>query len=289
MTSLAVFFTTSPAAFLSATLLLGLIVGSFLNVVIHRLPIMLERNWRRQCEELAGRPPAPSEPYNLLQPRSRCPACGHRITALENIPLLSFALLKGKCAACGARISWRYPLVELATGVLSAAVAWHFGPTLATVGALVLTWALIALTFIDYDHQLLPDNLTLPLLWLGLVFNVGAVYAPLAAAVIGAIAGYVSLWLVYQLFKLVTGREGMGYGDFKLYAALGAWLGWQQLPLIILLSSFLGAIVGLAGILVLGRDRSVPIPFGPFLCVAGWIALLWGDAVTRSYIQFARF
>lgn len=289
MNSLTALFTAYPLALPLAALLLGLVVGSFLNVVIHRLPIMLERAWRRQCAELRGDALPAEERYNLLVPRSRCPACGHGITALENIPVLSFLLLKGKCAACGARISFRYPAVEAATGLLSAAVAWHFGPTAALLGALLLTWALIALTFIDYDHQLLPDNLTLPLLWLGLAFNLSATYVPLRSAVIGALAGYLSLWLVYQLFRLLTGREGMGYGDFKLFAALGAWLGWQQLPLIILLASFAGAVVGLAGILILGRDRSVPIPFGPFLCVAGWVALLWGDLITRSYLQIARF
>lgn len=289
MSSLATLFEAYPAALPLTGLLLGLIVGSFLNVVIHRLPIMLEDSWRRQCDELAGKSPPPGARYNLLVPRSQCPACGHRISALENIPILSFVLLRGKCAGCGKRIPRRYPIVELVTGVLSAVVAWHFGPSAAAAGALLLTWALIALTVIDYDHQLLPDNITLPLLWLGLAFNLGGVYVPIASAVIGAMAGYLSLWLVYQLFKLVTGREGMGYGDFKLYAALGAWLGWQQLPLIILLSSFVGAIVGLAGILVMGRDRSIPIPFGPFLCVAGWIALLWGEEITRGYLQFARF
>ncbi|HEX7045631.1 MAG TPA: A24 family peptidase [Burkholderiales bacterium] len=282
-------FAEYPAALPLAAFVLGLVVGSFLNVVIHRLPIMLERSWRAQCAELAGRTAEPQAPYNLIVPRSQCPACGRRITALENVPLLSFLFLRGRCAGCGGAISWRYPAVEAATGLLSAAVAWHFGPTLAAAGALLLTWALIALTFIDYDHQLLPDNLTLPLLWLGLAFNLGGVYAPLPAAVIGAIAGYGSLWLVYQLYRLLTGREGMGYGDFKLYAALGAWLGWQQLPLVILLASFVGAAVGLLGILLLRRDRSVPIPFGPFLCAAGWIALLWGDTLTRGYLQLARF
>src|SRR3990172_1765679 len=288
MTSLAQYFAANSYVFLLFVSLLGLIVGSFLNVVIHRLPIMLERTWRRQCDELAGKSPAVDESYNLLVPRSQCPACGHAISAGENIPLISFALLQGKCRGCGKRISWRYPAVELATGLLSAGIAWHFGFGLATAGALMLTWTLIALSVIDYDHQLLPDNITLPLMWLGLLFNLSGVYVSIGSAVIGAMAGYLSLWTVYQLFKLVTGREGMGFGDFKLLAAFGAWLGWQQLPLIILLSSFVGAIVGLGGILLLGRGRSVPIPFGPFLCLAGWVALLWGDAITRSYLQFAR-
>jgi len=288
MNPLAPFFAAYPGALLLAGLVLGLIVGSFLNVVIHRLPVMLERTWRQQCDELAGKTPPPGERYNLVVPRSRCPACGHRISALENIPLVSFALLKGRCAGCGAPISWRYPVVELLTGVLSAVAAWRFGWTAAMAGALLFTWALIALSFIDYDQQLLPDNITLPLLWLGFMFNLGGTYVAITSAVVGAIAGYLSLWLVYQLFKLISGREGMGYGDFKLFAAMGAWLGWQQLPLVILLSSFVGAIVGLAGILLMGRDRGVPIPFGPFLCAAGWIALLWGDEITRAYLQFVR-
>jgi leader peptidase (prepilin peptidase) / N-methyltransferase len=289
MTSFAPFFAGYPAALPVTVLLLGLVVGSFLNVVIHRVPIMLERTWRRQCDELAGKSPAAAETYNLLTPRSQCPNCGHRISALENIPLLSFALLRGKCRGCSKPISWRYPLVELVTGLLSAVVALRFGFTVAGVGALLLTWALIALTVIDYDHQLLPDDITLPLVWLGLLFNLADTYVPVGSAVIGAIAGYLSLWAVYQVFKLVTGREGMGFGDFKLFSVFGAWLGWQQLPLIILLSSFVGALIGLGGILLLGRDRSVPIPFGPFLCVAGWIALMWGDVITRGYLQFARF
>lgn len=268
---------------------LGLVVGSFLNVVIHRLPIMLERRWRAQCQELTGHPAEAAEPYNLVVPRSRCPRCGHRISALENIPLLSFAWLRGKCAGCAQPISWRYPSVELLSGLLSAVVAWHFGLSLAALGGLLLTWALIALSFIDYDHQLLPDDITLPVLWLGLAFNLGGIFVPVASAVIGALAGYLSLWLVYQGFRLLTGREGMGYGDFKLFAAFGAWLGWQQLPLIILLSSFVGALVGLGFILLQGRDRHLPIPFGPFLCLAGWVALLWGDTITRAYLQFARF
>jgi len=288
MTVLAQHLANNLLLYAIVVFLLGLLIGSFLNVVIHRLPVMLERTWRRQCDELTGTTPASEEPFNLVVPRSRCPACGHNISAVENIPLLSFIFLRGKCRSCGTSIPWRYPIVELATGLLSAVVAWHFGFTVAGGGALLLTWSLIALTVIDYDHQLLPDNITLPLVWLGLLFNLSATYASTGSAVIGAMAGYLSLWTVYQLFKLITGREGMGFGDFKLFAAFGAWLGWQQLPLIILLSSFVGAIVGLGGILIFGRDRGVPIPFGPFLCVAGWIALLWGDVITRSYLQFAR-
>ena len=281
-----------PPGFVIATLgLLGLLVGSFLNVVILRLPVMLERRWRAQCDELApdGAPHPAPERFDLMAPRSRCPQCGHRLTALENIPIASYLWLRGKCRACRKPISPRYPLVELATGLLSAAVAWRFGVTPTLAGALVLTWALIALSVIDSDHQLLPDDITLPLVWGGLAINLYGVYASLPAAVIGAIAGYVSLWLVYQLFKLITGREGMGYGDFKLFAAFGAWLGWQSLPLIILLSSFLGAVIGVSMILLLGRDRTLPIPFGPFLCGAGWVALMWGDSITRAYLQFMRF
>ena len=291
MNSLNTFFTSYPAAFPWIAGLFGLAIGSFLNVVIYRLPLMLERKWRDQCQEIlhpdrkTGDTP---ERFDLATPGSRCPHCGHAITALENIPVVSYLWLRGKCAACAKPISWRYPLVELLTGILTAAVAWHFGYGLAALAGMVLTWSLIALSFIDFDRQLLPDDITLPLLWAGLLLNVFAVFTPLSSAVIGAAGGYVFLWLVYQLFKLATGKEGMGYGDFKLFAALGAWLGWQSLPLIILLSSLVGAILGITFILFFGRDRQLPIPFGPFLCVAGWIALLWGDTLTRYYLQFAR-
>ncbi len=298
--SVTLFFGDYPAMFPLLASVLGLIIGSFLNVVIYRLPIMLDRKWREQCQELikAGRSSQEAHPskvsseeeaFNLIRPRSRCPHCGHPISALENIPVLSFLWLKGKCSACGQPISWRYPAVELLTAILSLAVAWRFGFGAAALGGLILTWSLIALAFIDYDRQLLPDDITLPLLWLGLLLNSFAVFTSLQSAVIGAVAGYASLWGVYQLFKLITGKEGMGYGDFKLFAALGAWLGWQNLPLVILLSSLLGALVGLAFILFFGRDRRLPIPFGPFLCFAGWIALLWGDHITRFYLQIARF
>jgi leader peptidase (prepilin peptidase)/N-methyltransferase len=288
---------SSPGAFAATAGLLGLFIGSFLNVVIYRLPVVLERRWRRQCDELSSdastsHPPPKAAPaaerFNLMVPRSRCPHCGHPISALENIPIVSYVWLRGKCSACGTQISHRYPLVEALTALASAFVAWHFGFTFAAAGALLLTWALIALTFIDFDHQLLPDDLTLPLLWLGLLINVTGLFAPLSSAVIGAAAGYLSLWLVYHGFRLLTGKEGMGYGDFKLFAVLGAWLGWQQLPLIILAASFVGAITGLAFILLFGRDRHLPIPFGPFLCVAGWIAMLWGEPLTRWYLQLAR-
>jgi leader peptidase (prepilin peptidase)/N-methyltransferase len=291
MTALQVFFGQYPAAFPVLAVLLGFVIGSFLNVVILRLPVMLERQWRQQCIELAGGT-GPAEParaaFNLVVPGSHCRHCGHRIGALENIPLLSFLWLKGKCAACRQPISWRYPAVELLTAVLSGIVAGHLGFGIAALAALALTWTLIALAFIDFDHQILPDDITLPLLWAGLLLNLSAVFASPTAAMIGAMAGYFFLWLVYHAFRLVTGKEGMGHGDFKLLAAFGAWLGWQQLPLIILLSSFLGAVVGIGVIVFFGRDRHLPIPFGPFLCLAGWIALLWGDALTRAYLQFAR-
>ncbi len=290
MNSLNAFFASYPAAFPWIAGLFGLAIGSFLNVVIYRLPLMLERKWRSQCQEILHpnkKPPAAPKRFDLVAPGSCCPHCGHAITALENIPVLSFLWLRGKCSACSKPISWRYPLVELLTGSLTAIVAWHFGYGLAALAGMALTWSLIALSFIDLDRQLLPDGITLPLLWAGLLLNVFAVLTPLSSAVIGATGGYVFLWLVYQLFKLATGKEGMGYGDFKLFAALGAWLGWQSLPLIILLSSLVGAILGIAFILFFGRDRQLPIPFGPFLCVAGWIALLWGETLTHYYLQFA--
>ena len=266
--------------------LLGLCVGSFLNVVIHRLPKMMEQDWQAQCAELRGEsPPDQGEALSLAKPRSRCPNCGHQITALENIPLVSYLLiLKGKCSGCGTRISPRYPITELLTGLLSAFAAWHFGPTIQTVGALALLWALIALSAIDLDTQLLPDSITLPLLWLGLAFNLWTTFADLPTAVIGAMAGYLSLWSVFWLFKLATGKEGMGYGDFKLLAALGAWLGWQMLPAIIILSSVVGAVVGIALIVAARHGRNVPIPFGPYLAAAGVIALFWGQRITQGYL-----
>lgn len=265
---------------------LGLCVGSFLNVVIHRLPKMMEQEWQAQCAELQGQPATePPERLTLAQPRSRCPNCGHRIGVLENIPLLSYLLiLRGKCSACGIRISPRYPIIEAATGLLSAWTAWHFGPTLLTAGALLLLWALIALSAIDLDTQLLPDAITLPLLWLGLLFNLWGVFTSLESAVIGAMAGYLALWSVFWLFKLATGKEGMGYGDFKLLAALGAWLGWQMLPAIILLSSVVGAVVGIALIALARHGRNIPIPFGPYLAAAGVIALFWGASLTQGYL-----
>ena len=246
---------------------------------------MLEREWAAQCAELRGEAPAKEEPYNLAVPRSRCPSCGHAITAAENIPVLSYFWLRGKCSNCRARISLRYPVVELVTGVLTALAAWHFGYGPAAIAAWFLLWMLIALTFIDVDTQLLPDSITLPLLWLGLLANAGGVFTDLRSAVIGAAAGYLALWSVYWLFKLVTGKEGMGFGDFKLLAAIGAWCGWQALPLTILLSSFIGAAVGIALMVFLRHGRSVPIPFGPYLGAAGIVALFWGPQITRQYLN----
>jgi leader peptidase (prepilin peptidase)/N-methyltransferase len=267
-------------------LALGLCIGSFLNVVIHRLPKMMEREWREQCAELAGKPAAPAAEgrYNLLVPRSACPACGHRITALQNIPILSWLALRGKCAACGARIAARYPLVELAAGLIGAYAAWRYGPTLAALGAAAFGWALLSLALIDLDTLLLPDDITLPLLWAGLLVNFGGTLVPLGTAVIGAVAGYLALWLVYWAFKLATGKEGMGHGDFKLLAAIGAWLGWQKLPLVILLASVVGAAVGIALMVFARHAREKPIPFGPYLAAAGLIALFWGEHITRRWL-----
>ena len=262
----------------------GLLIGSFLNVVIHRLPIMMERDWQAQCAELAGTPAAAVEHLSLVTPRSRCPHCGRQVGAFENIPILSYLLLKGQCRGCGKPISLRYPLVEALTGLLFGYAAWHFGATLALAGALFFIAAMVALTFIDFDTQLLPDDITLPLLWAGLLLNVSVTYTSLPASVIGAAAGYLSLWSVYWLFKLVTGKEGMGYGDFKLLAAIGAWLGWKLLPLVILLSSLVGAIVGIALIVLAKHGRNVPIPFGPYLAAAGLIALFWGKGLNQAYL-----
>ncbi|MDD4978989.1 MAG: A24 family peptidase [Gallionella sp.] len=274
-----------PAAFVLVCLFLGLIVGSFLNVVIYRLPKMMERGWQQQCAELRGEELQEQTAYNLMVPRSACPNCKHAISAWENIPVVSYLILGGKCKGCGTHISLRYPLVEACTGLLSAYAAWHFGFGAVAVGAILLIWALLTLSAIDFDTQLLPDDITLPLLWLGLIFNASGVFTSLPNAVFGAVLGYMVLWLVYWLFKLVTGKEGMGYGDFKLLAALGAWLGWQMLPLIIMLSSLVGAIVGITLMLALRRGRNVPIPFGPYLAGGGLIALFWGDALTSAYLR----
>ncbi len=266
-------------------LLLGLTVGSFLNVVIYRLPIMMETRWRRDCCELLEIEGEKHEaPLNLATPNSHCPHCKAPVKAWQNIPVISYLLLGGKCGSCGAAISKRYPTLELLTGVMTMVLTWYFDLSPALGGAILLTWALITLTMIDVDHQLLPDDITLPLIWLGLAFNLNGTYASLPDAVIGAMAGYLSLWSVYWAFKLLTGKEGMGYGDFKLLAALGAWLGWQLLPVIILLSSVVGAVVGIALMVLKQRGREVPIPFGPYLAAAGWIALLWGHDIMARYL-----
>ncbi|MDR2614807.1 MAG: A24 family peptidase [Candidatus Accumulibacter sp.] len=274
-----------PDVFPAVGGLLGLLVGSFLNVVILRLPRMMEQEWQCQCAELRGEAPPQGEALSLIRPRSRCPACGHEITALENIPIVSWLALRGKCFACHAPISVRYPLVEAITGVLTAFAAAHFGFGPSAWGAFLLIWSLIVLSFIDFDTTYLPDAITLPLLWCGLLFNLGGTYVDLVSAVIGAMAGYLSLWLVYWGFKLLTSKEGMGYGDFKLLAALGAWLGWQMLPLIVLSSSVVGAIVGIALVVLAKRGREVPIPFGPYLAMAGMIAIFWGDRLMQYYLR----
>ena len=276
---------TVPAAFVGVCLILGLMVGSFLNVVIHRLPKMLELGWRQQCAELRGEEAAAGPTYNLIVPRSACPHCHHAISAWENIPIVSYLLLRGKCKGCGAAISPRYPIIEAISGMLCGFAAWHFGFGWAAGGALLLIWALLALTAIDFDTQLLPDDITLPLLWAGLLFNLSGTFTNLHSAVLGVVFGYLALWSVYWAFKLATGKEGMGYGDFKLLAALGAWMGWQMLPLIILLSSAVGAVVGITLIVATRHGRNVPIPFGPYLAGGGLIALFWGQTLTQNYLQ----
>jgi leader peptidase (prepilin peptidase)/N-methyltransferase len=281
-------FAQYPLFLYGTTLLLGLMLGSFLNVVIHRLPIMLERQWKNECSEYLELETASQEAgqkYNLVVPRSSCPHCGHQITALENIPLLSYLFLKGRCRSCGTHISVQYPLVELLTGLMSLAVILHFGYSIAGIAALIFTWALIALAIIDLKTTLLPDNITLPLLWIGLLLNQQGIFTELNSSLYGAVAGYLSLWLLYHFFKLLTGKEGMGFGDFKLFAVFGAWMGWQSLPLIIILSSLAGAIIGIGLILFRGKNRNTAIPFGPYLAIAGWIALIWGDEITRSYLR----
>ena len=278
-------FQSFPALFVTAVVALSLAIGSFLNVVIHRLPKMLERQWHDELAELNSQPRASKPRYNLVAPRSQCPACGHQIRALENIPLVSYIALGGKCSACEARISPRYPLVEALTGVLSGYVAWRFGFTWTTAAALLFVWAMIALAFIDLDTFYLPDDITLPLIWAGLLVNSGGIFVDLQSAVMGAIAGYLVLWVVFWGYKFATGREGMGYGDFKLLAAIGAWLGWKMLPVVILLSSFVGAVVGISLIIFARHARNVPIPFGPYLVLGGLIALFWGDALVRYYLQ----
>lgn len=285
-----------PAFLLTICVILGLLVGSFLNVVAYRLPIMLERDWREQCCDYlkienttpkSNKSPTSFKVFNLRKPDSHCPFCDHKIKPWENVPVLSYLFLEGKCSNCKANISIRYPSVELVSGVLSGLIAFHFGATWLTIALLFLTWALIALTLIDFDHQLLPDNITLPLIWLGLIVNTIdlGLGVTLQDAVIGAIAGYLALWIVYWAFKLATGKDGMGYGDFKLLSALGAWMGWQSLLPIIILSSLVGAVFGIGMIILRGKDKSVPIPFGPFLTGAGFIMLIWGPQLSAFYIE----
>lgn len=291
---------------LAVTAVFSLLIGSFLNVAIYRLPVMLQRGWRSDCREFleldtpssdekAGESEAKTatetstteKPFNLWSPASHCPHCQHPVTPLENIPIVSYLLLRGRCSDCKTPISVRYPLIELLTAVLSVVVIAHFGATLQGAAALLLTWLLITLSFIDIDHQLLPDNLTLPWLWVGMLLSLYGVFSTPTDSILGALAGYLSLWTVYQLFKLLTGKEGMGYGDFKLLALFGAWLGWQAVPIIILLSSVVGAVVGGGIMLIRGQDRSIPIPFGPYLAIAGWIALLWGDRIIATWLHWA--
>ncbi|MEA1889172.1 MAG: prepilin peptidase [Pseudomonadota bacterium] len=282
---------------ISSISVLGLFVGSFLNVVIYRLPLRLQHEWRTECREFLKLDSSsiekkkekeePAPPENIFTSRSHCPHCGHMITALENVPVLSYLILRGRCSECSAHISARYPAIEILSAILSGLVAWKFGLTPALPFLLVLVWTLVALSFIDFDHKLLPDKLLLPVLWLGLLVNSQGLITDINSSLYGVVAGYLSLWFVYQAFKLLTGKEGMGYGDFKLLALIGAWLGWQMLPLVILLSSLVGAVIGILGILILGRDRQLPIPFGPYLSIAGLIALLWGQQIIDGYLQFA--
>lgn len=275
----------SPYALALAALPFGLIIGSFLNVVILRFPEQLKNNWRRESEDFLGLPSEPIEKITLAVPASRCPSCGVPIKPWHNIPVISYVFLRGKCTACSTPISIQYPLIELLCGLATAFIVYQFGLSLMTAYCLLFSWVLIALTGIDYHDQLLPDQITLPLLWVGLFANLSSTFVPINEAVIGALAGYLSLWSVFWIFKLVTGKEGMGYGDFKLLAALGAWMGWQMLPLIIILSTFVGALVGVVGLLMSTRERQVPMAFGPFLAMAGWIALIWGDKILGSYLS----
>ena len=299
------FLIENPFAFCLTVAFFGLMIGSFLNVVVYRLPKMMETEWQEQCrlvldsgerEPPANTPDGESElttpeqnSFNLFFPNSHCPKCDHEIKPWENIPILSYLFLKGKCSHCQTIIPLRYPAVELITGILSTVVAYMLGPTWQCLAVLFLTWALIALSLIDLDHMLLPDEITLLYLWAGLLLNINGLFVPIEQAVLGAILGYLSLWSVYWLFKIITGKEGMGYGDFKLLAMLGAWMGWQLLPLIIILSSIVGAIIGISLILFKGRDRQIPIPFGPFLAAAGWIAILWGEPMMSFYLNASRF
>ncbi|MCP4981659.1 MAG: prepilin peptidase [Gammaproteobacteria bacterium] len=283
--SLISLFEQQPILFLGTLFVFGSVVGSFLNVVIYRLPVMMQREWRQDCLEFLEQPAAAEQDkFNLSVPRSRCGHCGHQITVLENIPMISYLVLGGKCSSCKTPISAQYPLVELFTGLVSVVVGWHFGVSLQTLAALFLSWCLIAASGIDIGHKLLPDNITLPLLWLGILLALLDVFVSLEDSIIGVITGYMSLWSVFMLFKLITGKEGMGYGDFKLLAMLGAWLGWKPLFIVILTSSVVGASVGISMILLKKTSRSTQIPFGPYLAAAGWITLLWGDQLMRFYL-----
>jgi len=278
----------SPLAWTVCFFVLGLVVGSFLNVVILRLPRMMERDWRMQCRELLelGSDPEDAGEFGLVRPRSHCPACRHAIRWYENIPILSYLFLGGECSNCGQSISIRYPVIELVAGLLAAVCAWHFGFGMTAVFATLLSWTLLTLCMIDFDTQYLPDDITLPFLWLGLAVNLFGMFASLHAAVLGAICGYGILWLIFQAFRLLTDKEGMGYGDFKLLAMIGAWLGWDSLPLVVILASLVGAVVGVSLILFSGHDRSKPIPFGPYLASAGWIALIWGEDIGTAYVNW---
>ena len=287
--------TESPLLFIGLAFVFALLVGSFLNVVIYRLPVMMERDWRAQCDEISASPASelPQGRFDLMVPRSRCPSCNQQITAMQNIPVISYLLLGGKCGNCKAPISQRYPAVELLTAVLTGIVAWRFGFGWEAAAAIALTWTLIAISVIDIDHQIIPDSISLPLIWSGLFLSL---FHPLAGAeilfvdaktaIVGGLAGYLSLWSIYHLFRLLTGKEGMGYGDFKLLAALGAWLGWQMLPLIILLSAIVGAVTGILMIVTKRHERSVPIPFGPYLAAAGWVAMLYGPQIVKRYLDY---
>lgn len=280
-------FLEFPFVFIFVITLLGLLVGSFLNVVIYRLPLIMDREWRKECKEyleLEYDEGGDDKTFNLGFPLSHCPHCKTAIKPYQNIPVLSYILLKGRCAQCKTPISLRYPLIEALTGICSAIVAFHFGYGLELVFALLLTWSLIVLSFIDIDTQLLPDSITLPMLWLGLLLNTFSLFTETETSVIGAIVGYLSLWSVYQLFKLVTGKEGMGFGDFKLLGLFGAWLGWQYLPIIVLLSSLVGAISGLIMVIFIRHNHNNPIPFGPYLAAAGWLALIWGEDINTLYL-----
>ncbi len=287
MQELQIILQSSPILLTVLVLIMGLLIGSFLNVVIYRLPVMMDRDWRKECTEYLELDSSEenNESFNLTFPLSRCPNCNTAIKPYQNIPVISYIFLGGKCAECKSAISLRYPLIEAFTGISSAVIAWHFGYSIEMLFALLLTWSLITLSFIDIDHQLLPDSITLPMLWLGLFLSLFSIYTDTNSSIIGAVAGYLSLWIVYQLFKLATGKEGMGFGDFKLLALFGAWLGWQYLPIIILLSSLVGAVIGISMVIFSKKDHNIPIPFGPYLAAAGWLALVWGEQINTAYLN----